>query len=67
MSKWNNSQAVYLDVLDKMPDSGMEYKTDPAAYVILRNKSTTIGSAIVGISQGYFNGGNRHSIDLKTL
>ena len=31
MSKWKNSKQFTLDVLDKMPDSGMDYKTDPAA------------------------------------
>jgi hypothetical protein len=31
MSKWKKSKQFTLDVLDKMPDSGMDFKTDPAA------------------------------------
>ncbi|OYX09951.1 MAG: damage-inducible protein DinB, partial [Algoriphagus sp. 32-45-6] len=31
LSKWENSKKFTLDVLAKMPDSGMDYKTDPGA------------------------------------
>ncbi len=66
MSKWKNSKQFTLDVLDKMPDSGMDYKTDPAA-MSFKEQIHHIGSAIVGISQGYLMGGQPDfTIDLAT-
>ena len=66
MSKWKNSKQFTLDVLDKMPDSGMDYKTDPAA-MSFKEQIHHIGSAIVGISQGYLMGGQPDfSIDVET-
>jgi len=66
MSKWKNSKQFTLDVLDKMPDSGMDYKTDPAA-MSFKEQIHHIGSAIVGISQGYLMGAQPDfTIDLKT-
>lgn len=65
MSKWKNSKQFTLDVLDKMPDSGMDFKTDPAA-MSFREQIHHIGSAIVGISKGYLMGGEPNfSIDVK--
>lgn len=57
MMKWDNSKKYTLDVLAKMPDSGMDYKTDPAA-MSFKEQIHHIGNAIVGISQGYLKGGD---------
>ncbi|MEP0713963.1 DinB family protein [Algoriphagus sp.] len=57
MSKWQNSKQFTLDVLDKMPDSGMDYKTDPEA-MSFKEQIYHIGNAIVGISQGFLKGGD---------
>jgi uncharacterized damage-inducible protein DinB len=66
MSKWENSKKFTLDVLAKMPDSGMEYKTDPGA-MSFKEQIHHIGSAIAGISKGYLKGtDNAPSIDLAT-
>ena len=66
MSKWKNSKQFTLDVLNKMPDSGMEYKTDPAA-MSFKEQIHHIASSIVGIAQGYLMGGEPDfSIDMKT-
>ena len=66
MSKWKNSKQFTLDVLDKMPDSGMDYKTDPAA-MSFKEQIHHIGSSIVGISQEYLMGGEPDfSIDVTT-
>ncbi|MFT4856096.1 MAG: putative damage-inducible protein DinB [Algoriphagus sp.] len=66
MSKWKNSKQFTLDVLDKMPDSGMDYTTDPAA-MSFKEQIHHIGSAIVGISKGYLMGGEPDfSIDVET-
>ncbi|WP_339866709.1 DinB family protein [uncultured Algoriphagus sp.] len=66
MSKWQNSKQFTLDVLDKMPDSGMDYKTDPAA-MSFKEQIHHIGTAIVGISQGFLKGGDPgFTIDLAT-
>lgn len=65
-SKWENSKKFTLDVLDKMPDSGMDYKTDPAA-MSFKDQMYHIGSAITGISQGFLLGGEPgFSLDIKT-
>lgn len=55
MMKWDNSKKYTLDVLAKMPDSGMDYKTDPEA-MSFKEQIHHIGNAIVGISQGYLKG-----------
>ncbi len=66
MSKWKNSKQFTLDVLNKMPDSGMDYKTDPAA-MSFKEQIHHIGSAIVGISQGYLMGSQPDfTLDLAT-
>ncbi|PZX59799.1 putative damage-inducible protein DinB [Algoriphagus ratkowskyi] len=66
LSKWQNSKQFTLDVLDKMPDSGMEYKTDPAA-MSFKEQIHHIGNAIVGISQGFLKGGDPgFTIDLTS-
>ncbi|MFC3416619.1 DinB family protein [Algoriphagus hitonicola] len=66
MSKWENSKQFTLDVLDKMPDSGMDYKTDPEA-MSFKEQIHHIGSAVAGISQGYLMGENpEFSIELAT-
>ncbi len=57
LSKWQNSKQFTLDVLDKMPDSGMDYKTDPAA-MSFKEQIHHIGNAMVGISQGFLKGGD---------
>ncbi|WP_332913196.1 hypothetical protein [Algoriphagus boritolerans] len=53
LSKWENSKKFTLDVLAKMPDSGMDYKTDPGA-MSFKEQIHHIGTAIVGISKGFF-------------
>lgn len=66
LSKWNNSKQFTIDVLNKMPDSGMDYKTDPAA-MSFKEQIHHIGSAIVGISQGFLDGKDPgFSIDIAT-
>ena len=57
MMKWDNSKKYTLDVLAKMPDSGMDYKTDPEA-MSFKEQIHHIGNAIVGISQGFLKGGD---------
>ncbi|SEG32754.1 DinB family protein [Algoriphagus boritolerans] len=64
LSKWENSKKFTLDVLAKMPDSGMDYKTDPGA-MSFKEQIHHIGTAIVGISKGFLKGGdNAPSLDL---
>lgn len=47
-----------------MPDSGMDYKTDPGAMTF-KEQIHHIGTAIVGISKGFLKGGeNAPSLDL---
>jgi len=66
LSKWQNSKQFTLDVLDKMPDSGMDYKTDPAA-MSFKEQIHHIGNAIAGISQGFLKGEDPgFTIDLAT-
>ncbi|PZX52737.1 DinB family protein [Algoriphagus chordae] len=66
LSKWQNSKQFTLDVLDKMPESGMNYKTDPEAMTF-KEQIHHIGNAIVGISQGFLKGGDPgFTIDLAT-
>ncbi|MFC5626457.1 DinB family protein [Algoriphagus winogradskyi] len=66
MSKWQNSKQFTIDVLNKMPDSGMDYKTDPEA-MSFKEQIHHIGNAIVGISQGFLKGGDPgFTIDLAT-
>lgn len=66
LSKWNNSKQFTLDVLAKMPDSGMDYKTDPGA-MSFKEQIHHIGTAIVGISQGFLKGAaEAPSLDVKT-
>lgn len=55
MAKWENSKQFTIDVLNKMPDSGMDYKTDPEAMTF-KEQIHHIGSAVAGISQGYLMG-----------
>jgi uncharacterized damage-inducible protein DinB len=66
LSKWENSKKFTLDVLAKMPDSGMDYKTDPGAMTF-KEQIHHIGTAIVGISKGFLKGADAApSIDVKT-
>ncbi|MEB2774789.1 DinB family protein [Algoriphagus sp. D3-2-R+10] len=66
LSKWENSKQFTLDVLDKMPESGMDYKTDPSA-MSFKEQIHHIGNAIVGISQGFLKGGDPgFTIDVAT-
>jgi uncharacterized damage-inducible protein DinB len=66
LSKWENSKKFTLDVLAKMPDSGMNYKTDPGA-MSFKEQLHHIGTAIVGISKGFLKGGeNTPSLDVAT-
>ena len=65
LSKWNNSKQFTLEVLAKMPDSGMDYKTDPGA-MSFKEQIHRIGTAIVGISQGFLNAADAPSLDVKT-
>lgn len=66
LSKWGNSKKFTLDVLAKMPDSGMDYKTDPGAMTF-KEQIYHIGNAIVGISQGFLKGSpDAPTLDLAT-
>jgi uncharacterized damage-inducible protein DinB len=66
LSKWENGKKFTLDVLDKMPDSGMDYKTDQGA-MSFKEQIHHIGEAIVGISKGFLNGAeSAPSLDVKT-
>lgn len=65
-SKWENSKNYTLAVLDKMPDSGMDYTTDTAA-MSFKDQMFHIGSAITGISKGYLMGeAPDFTLDMKT-
>lgn len=55
MSKWQNSKQFTIDVLNKMPDSGMDYKTDPEA-MSFKEQIHHIASSIDGIAQGFLKG-----------
>src|SRR5690606_32667194 len=66
ISKWENSKQFTLDVLDKMPDSGMDYKTDPEA-MSFKEQIHHIGNSVVGIAQGFLKGADPgFTIDLAT-
>lgn len=67
MSKWDHSKKFTIDVLNAMPDAGMDYKTDPEA-MSFKEQIHHIGSAIVGISQGLLMGGDASAlkIDVST-
>lgn len=66
ISKWENSKQFTIDVLNKMPDSGMDYKTDPEA-MSFKEQIHHIGNAIVGISQGFLKGADPgFTIDMAT-
>ena len=66
LSKWENSKKFTLDVLAKMPDSGMDYKTDPGAMTF-KEQIHHVGTAIVGISKGFLKGADdAPSVDVKT-
>jgi uncharacterized damage-inducible protein DinB len=65
-AKWENSKKYTLDVLDKMPDSSMDYTTDTAA-MSFKDQMYHIGSAITGISQGFLLGKvPAFTLDMKT-
>lgn len=53
--KWENGKQFTLDVLAKMPESKMDYKTDPAA-MSFKEQIHHIGDAIVVICQGFLKG-----------
>ncbi|MFN3800041.1 DinB family protein [Belliella pelovolcani] len=55
--KWDNGKAFTLDVVDKMPEELLNYKPHDTA-MSFTEQVTHLSSAIVGISQGYLNGGN---------
>lgn len=61
-TKWDHGQKFTIDVLNAMPDSGMDYKTDPEA-MSFKEQIHHIASAIVGISQGLLKGSD--ASDLK--
>ncbi|MHA7129533.1 DinB family protein [Algoriphagus namhaensis] len=61
-TKWDHGKQFTLSVLEAMPDSGMDYKTDPEA-MSFKEQIHHIASAIVGISQGLLKGGD--ASDLK--
>lgn len=66
LAKWENGKKFTLDVLAKMPDSGMDYKTDPGA-MSFKEQIHHIGTAIVGISQGFLKGKeNGPTLEVKT-
>lgn len=65
-SKWENSKKYTLAVLEKMPESGMDYRTDTAA-MSFKDQIYHIGSAITGIGQGYLLGEvPAFTLDMKT-
>jgi len=64
--KFENGKQFTLDVLAKMPDSGMDYRTDPEA-MSFKEQIHHIANSIVVISQGYLNGpAEAPAIDLET-
>ncbi|MBN7809341.1 DinB family protein [Algoriphagus sp. H41] len=66
LAKFENSKKFTLDVLAKMPDSEMDYKTDPGA-MSFKEQIHHIGTAIVGISQGFLKGSETApSLDVAT-
>ncbi|MDR7129895.1 putative damage-inducible protein DinB [Algoriphagus sp. 4150] len=66
LSKWENSKQFTIDVLEKMPESGMDYRTDSDA-MSFKEQIHHIGNAVVGISQGFLKGGDPgFTIDMAT-
>ena len=66
LAKFENSKQFTLDVLAKMPESEMDYKTDPAA-MSFKEQIHHIGEAVVEISKNFLKGaGNAPTIDVKT-
>ncbi|NVK50877.1 MAG: DinB family protein [Cyclobacteriaceae bacterium] len=66
LSKWRNGKQFTIDVLNAMPESGMDYKTDPEA-MSFKEQIHHIASSAVGIAQGYLMGKDPgFSIDVAT-
>jgi uncharacterized damage-inducible protein DinB len=66
LAKWENSKKFTLDVLDKMPDAELDYKTDPGA-MSFKEQIHHIGDAIVQISKGFLKGSaSGPSLDVAT-
>jgi uncharacterized damage-inducible protein DinB len=64
--KFENGKQFTLDVLAKMPDSGMDYKTDPEA-MSFKEQIYHIANSIVVISQNFLNGSDEvPTIDLES-
>ncbi len=55
VAKWGNGEKFTLDVLNAMPDSGMDYKPADES-MSFKEQLHHIGGGIVGISQGFLNG-----------
>jgi uncharacterized damage-inducible protein DinB len=53
--KFENGKQFTLDVLEKMPESGMNYKTDPEA-MSFKEQIYHIANSIVVITQGFLKG-----------
>lgn len=62
-TKWDHGKQFTIDVLNAMPDSGMDYKTDPEA-MSFKEQIHHIGSAIVGISQGLLKGSDASELKI---
>lgn len=62
-AKWDHGKQFTIDVLNAMPDSGMDYKTDPEA-MSFKEQIHHIASAIVGISQGLLKGSDASALKI---
>lgn len=66
LAKFENSKQFTLDVLDKMPETEMDFKTDPGA-MSFKEQIDHIGNSIVAISKGFLKGAEgAPSIDIAT-
>lgn len=66
LAKWENSKQFTLDVLDKMPETELDFKPDPGA-MSFKEQIHHIGDAIVGISKGFLKGAdNAPALEIAT-
>ena len=66
LAKWENGKQFTLDVLDKMPETELDFKPDPEA-MSFKEQIHHIAESIVGISKGFLKGAdNAPAIELAT-
>lgn len=66
LAKWENGKQFTLDVLDKMPETELNFKPDPEA-MSFKEQIHHIGDAVVAISKGFLKGAdNAPALDVAT-